>query len=332
MPLFYLRNSFSTKTGHETDNASHVVLLVLQIVCSAKHCHVFWKLLISITASTKFDFPVDVLVDGTIPRLGSSDHNRWIGYWTVTIERPVVARPRRCSRHPSRAEIVKHSAEHVETTRKVSSVIWCPPASTTRAGRGSPSSIYRSAPRKLDTFASPTTSSSRPVPPHPDPTANHLRSRTRIGAADSVRDESWVVRPLILLLPFSALLWFACFFACRLVGARGVPPGRILRRSREARSGGVSPALDPDPRIRVANFGFVTFGGCDDVSSWSILLSVMQLGMEHFVMINGSALLWLCFGSLGTGRTLLPLTVFCINVLQKVPSHIAVMWGSISHI
>jgi hypothetical protein len=53
----------------------------------------------------------------------------------------------------------------------------------------------------------------------------------------------------------------------------------------------VSPALDPDPRIRVANFGFVTFGGCDDVSSWSILLSVMQLGMEHFVMINGSALL-----------------------------------------
>jgi hypothetical protein len=67
-------------TGHETDNASHVVLLVLQIVCSAKHCHVFWKLLISITASTKSDFPVDVLVDGTIPRLGSSDHNRWIGY------------------------------------------------------------------------------------------------------------------------------------------------------------------------------------------------------------------------------------------------------------
>jgi hypothetical protein len=41
-----------------------------------------------------------------------------------------VARPRRCSRHPSRAEIVKHSAEHVATTRKVSSVIWCPPAST----------------------------------------------------------------------------------------------------------------------------------------------------------------------------------------------------------
>jgi hypothetical protein len=34
----------------------------------------------------------------------------------------------------------------------------------------------------------------------------------------------------------------------------------------------------------------------------------------------------------GSGRTLLPVTVFCINVLQKIPSHIAVLRGSVSHI